>query len=493
MKTLITIILFLAFSVFSSQSQDFQFLWANSYDVSNCNEVGAIAVDSNQNIIISGVHEGPVFIPYKGDIYIIKTDPDGDTIWSSKMNGELILGDMIAMGNNIIIVGQGYGTFSYKGIEYGGASYFLFALMLDAEGELVWYFDDESKYGTYANLSAGENDNFLLHARTQSNLGDWIMIIDLDGNILNEKLLSPNHTLINHVVYYNEKVYMNGQLSGFSGVFIDTVYIPQSPLESTAFVLALDESLTGEWVSIDTTLTNGDGRIVANENGLFAYQETLTPPFNLVKNLKKFDFDGELLKEIVVPSFNPNALILPEIAISDNRIGLFCKNSSNSDNFKLLIFDDELELIEEKVVIGPSDQYSNQMANQGQHFIISHIYTGDLNMNDEITLPYGGSGKVPYIAKIEGSTVTYTTQNFEKFEKLMIYPNPAIDKIHIKTNYEFEVTGISVMNFSGRILLESDVIPADSNFDVSQLAPGVYVLKCNLANGSELIKKLIIR
>jgi hypothetical protein len=493
MKALSTFFLLLSISVLSIHSQEYQFLWANPYDVSNCNEVGAIAVDINENIIISGVHEGPVNVPYKGDIYIIKTDPEGDTIWTSNMDGQLVMGDMIAMGSNIIIAGQGFGTFTYKSNEYGGGSYYLFVLMLDAVGEVVWYFDDVSKLGTYANLSPGENNNFLLHARTQSNLGDWIMIIDMDGNIQNEKLLSPNHTLISHVTYYNDKVYMNGQLSGFSGVFIDTIYIPQSPLESTAFILALDETLTGEWVSIDTTLTNGDGRVDANENGLFAYQETLTPPFNLVKNLKKFNFDGDLLDEIVVPSFNPNAIIFPEMALTGNRIGFFCRNSSNSDNFKLLIYDDDLELIDEKTVAGPSDQYSNQLASQGQHFIISHIYSGDLNLNDELILQHIGSGKVPYIAKIEGSTVTKTAWNSEGMENLMIYPNPARDKIYIKTESDFELRQIEILNFSGQVLIESSINSTDAEFDISKLAPGVYIIKCNLMDGSESVEKLIIR
>jgi len=489
MKTFYLFFILSFISVSLVHSQDYQFQWAQSYEVVNCNEVAALAVDSSNNIIIAGVHEGSVYVPYTGDIYIIKTNPEGEPLWSADLLGELIVGDLISMNTDIIIAGQAYGLLSYQGNDYGGAPYYMFVMKLDENGNVVWFYDDASKMMTYGNLAAGENDTFAIHTRTESNLGDWIIIMDLDGNVLNSKLISAEVTLVEHIAYYNNKVYLNGQLSGFSGVVVDTLYIPQSPLESTAFVLALDEDLVGEWVSIDTTLSNGDGRVEANIKGVFAYQETLAPPFNLIKYLKKFNFEGELVKEVVVPSFSSNAILRPDMVLTDSYVGMFCKNSFSSDSYILHIFSsNELEHLQEKVVSGASDPYSNKLAAQDQHFIISGIQAGELNLNDEITLPYAGSGNTPYIAKIGKSSIVGIRHKTFDDENLLIYPNPARDGIHVKSDAPVE---IEMFNQVGQLVKISPTNEKIINMDVSNLDSGIYFIKV-ISHDQVFTKKLVI-
>ncbi|MEZ5198216.1 MAG: T9SS type A sorting domain-containing protein [Bacteroidales bacterium] len=494
MKTIIILFLVLAISILTLRSQEQQFLWAQSYEVSNCNEVAAIATDTSENIILAGVHEGGVFVPYRGNIYILKTDPEGNTLWTANILGDLIMGDLIAVNEEIILVGQATGALEYNDIQYGSLQYYLFAFKFDSNGNVMWFFEDESKLGTYANLSVGEDNTFLLHARTQSNLGDWIMIMNMDGTIENSRLLSPSHTLIRDAAYYNGNVYLNGQLSGLSGVTIDTLYIPQSPLESTAFVLALDENLTGAWLSIDTTLNNGAGRIAADFKGVFAYQETMSPPFNIVQNLKKFNFNGELIKETEIPTYAPTANILPEIALTNDRIALFNKNSFSTNNYIVLIYDKELELLQEKVITGPSDPYSNQITSGNQNFYISHVHSGTLNLNDEISLAYIGSGLHPYIAKIGETTTTKLDQNNIASNGLSIYPNPARDKILISYDHSTAIpVKIEIFNLSGRSVLKISLFKIDEALDIRKLDAGIYVLKSTLSDGNEVQQKLIIR
>lgn len=489
MKYYILFFVFSVISIYSVHSQDYEFQWAQSYEVANCNEVAAMAVDSSNNIIIAGVHEGAVNVPYKGDIYIIKTNPEGETLWSADFTGELIMGDIITLNTHIIIAGQAYGTITYKGNIYGEEPYYMFVIKLDEDGDVVWFIDDESKMMTYGNLAAGENDSFVIHTRTGSNLGDWIMVMDLNGNVLNAKLISEDYTLVEHVAYYNNKVYMNGDLSGFNGVTVDDLYIPPSPLESTAFIMALDESLVGEWVSIDTTLSNGDGRIEANAEGVFAYQETMTPPFNLIKNLKKFNFEGELIKEVVVPSFNNNAILRPDMVLTDDKVGMFCKNSFSNDSYILHVFSlNDLEHLQEKVIEGASDPYSNQLAAQGQDFIISGIQAGELSFNDEITLPYTGSGETPYIAKIEETTTIGVNRKANSAEDLLVYPNPARKSVIIQTNAKAE---IKLYNQTGQLIKTYDASINKLNVDISNLDSGMYFIKVS-SNDKIITRKLVI-
>ena len=494
MNNSFTLLVSLILLSISMSAQDMQFLWANSYEVSNCNEVGALAVDTSDNIIIAGVHGGPVNIPYKGDMYIIKTDPDGTALWASEMDGELIMGDMAAMNTDIVIAGQAYGAFTYKDVQYGTSGFFLFVIKLDENGDVLWHYTDDEKNSSYAaTLSVDDNSRILLHTRTQSNLGDWIMIFDTDGNILNSRLLSPTQTLIVHAEYYGGNVYLGGDVSGFSSVTIDTIFIPQSPVESTTFVLALDSTLTAKWVAIDTTLNNGDGTLEANENGVFVYEETLQPPFNIVHNLKRFSHDGQLLKEIVVPSYNPSALLLPGLALVGDRVALFYRNSSGNDSFKVLIYDEDLEIIQEMFIDGQSDQYSNQIAVQDKNFIISHVYQSTLNLNDEMTLPYEGTGKLPYIAKIGEPVISGITSGTDRCS-ITIFPNPATDRLFIQTNMPGNhPENIRIYDLSGRTMFKTSPAESRGDLDLSSLPAGIYLLNATFSNGQVHKEKLLIQ
>ncbi len=67
MKLFLSIIYLIAFSLVS---RDQEFLWANSYEISNCNEVAALAVDSSSHIFISGVYNASPFLPYTRNCYL---------------------------------------------------------------------------------------------------------------------------------------------------------------------------------------------------------------------------------------------------------------------------------------------------------------------------------------------------------------------------------------------------------------------------------------
>ncbi|MCB0806984.1 MAG: T9SS type A sorting domain-containing protein [Bacteroidales bacterium] len=494
MKSIYTLFFGLFFPYMILTAQDQEILWAQNYEISNVNEVGALTVDSADNIIIAGIHEGSVFVPYKGDLYMIKTDPNGNILWSSEMTGELIISDMTAVNDDIILAGQGYGTINYQDQQYGGASYFMFVFMLDANGDVVWHHIDESRNNIYCgNLSVGENGQFALHTRTESNQGDWIMIFDSNGNVVNERLLHPTETLIVDICYFNDNVYLTGEINGLSGIVIDTIWIPQSPFESTSFVLSLDNELTGKWVAIDTTLSNGDGTLEANEKGVFVYGETLQPPFNIVHNLKRFNLGGDLISEIVVPSFNENAILFPDMALAEDRVALFQRNSFNNDNFLVQIFDENLNLLTDKTITGISDQYSNYIETQDKNFIISHVHQSTLNLNDEITLPYEGSGKLPYLAKIGDPLISGFSKVSSGESAFSFYPNPAENQVTVSVSESrLLASSMQIQDASGNIVLERSINDPVTTIDISYLSTGVYFLAIFSEKGESFRQKLMI-
>jgi len=492
MKQLITSVLLLTFSI-SVYSQ--QFSWAKSYEINMCNEVAALSVDADGNIIIAGVHNAPASVPYQGNAYIQKTDQAGEVLWNEYLMGNIIVGDMAAVGNNVLIIGQSNGPFTYQDVEYGSGPYFMFAMMIDANGNYLWHFTDEAKYGVYSNISVGNTENIALHIRNQSNLGDWIIIIDEDGNTLNSKLLSPNNTLAIDIAYYNDRVYINGGYNGQTSVTIDTIEIVQPPVEHSVFVLALDENLVATWVSEDTTINNRDGRIVANEAGIFSYQDVLRTPFTVKNLIKKFDFEGQLLTEVEAPFFTTATTPYPDMAATPSMVALFTKNSFNSDSHKVMLFDHDLNVLSEKAIDGASSHYSGQIANYGDDVFVAQVFSGDLNFNNELTLAYpGGTGNFPYIAEIASPEMTGISNEVDETSNLSVYPNPA-DKMITISNDKKQVIGgsFSICDLKGNVVKGGMLNQNSTTIDVSRLPAGVYVLKAVMVDGSSLQEKIFVR
>ena len=485
--------LLLIFTGNISIAQDEIVLWAKSYTVSNCVEMGGLAVDSSENIIIAGVHEAPFSLPFKGDVYLKKTNPDGNIIWQKELLGDIVISDINAQNEDILISGQAFGIITIDGIEYGGDPYYLYVFRLDSEGNVLWYYFDLDKSGTYSNIAFAENNQCIVHARTQSNQGDWILIFDENGAIVQSRLLHPTITLIDDIAYYQGNYYMSGDLNGLSAVVIDTVFIPQSPLESTAFVLALNSSLIAQWVALDTTLNNSNGKIEVNENGVFVFQENLEPPFSITSHLKHFDYSGNKIKEIELPVFSAGAALLPSMTLTGDRLALYVKNSFSSNSFKLMIFDDDLDLITEKSIDGNSDQYSNHIRFQKKNFILGHIYESTLNLNNEMTLPYEGPGKQPYVAKIGVEEVVISGIDEIPAKVFEIYPNPADQFVNVVPTGMGSAFGIQIIDITGKLMIENTPEQNTQSVDVSGLAEGVYFIRILQSGTLPETHKLLIK
>jgi len=349
MKLFFTLTIFIALSM-SLKSQ--QFNWAESYDISNCNEVAALATDTSGNLFITGVHDASVFLPYTGNSYILKTDPDGEVMWTEYIIGDVQIGDMAAIGSSIVIIGKTNGTFSYKGEQYGSNEYAMFIMKIDSSSNMEWNLIDATKFGANTNLAPGKFGDIAVHVRGQSNLGDWVWILDTDGNILNTKEIYTFDSPIVSMAYYNGWVYLNGGFNGPGSIIIDTIVINVPPVESVTFTLALDDNLVAKWVSTDTTINNRDGRVVANSSGVFVYENVLEPPFTVVTYIKKFNFEGQLIHEIVAPIFTEAIALYPDMTITPTMLGLFVHDDFTFNSQAVFLFDHDLNLISEKFIDG---------------------------------------------------------------------------------------------------------------------------------------------
>jgi hypothetical protein len=70
-----------------------------------------------------------------------------------------------------------------------------------------------------------------------------------------------------------------------------------------------------------------------------------------------------------------------------------------------------------------------------------------------------------------------------------IYPNPVVDILHINTSYQFD--GIYITNIFGQTVYKNKSNTTQIN--VSNFAPGIYILKTIDKNYLEIRQKFIIK
>lgn len=457
--------------------------------------MAALAVDIDGNRIITGVHDASPSLPYQGNAYILKSNPDGELLWADDLFGSVIIGDMATVGSDILIIGQSTGAFLYRGEQYGQGQFFMFVIMLDADGNYKWHFTEQSKWGVNTNIAVGNTGSIALHIRGQSNLGDWIMIIDAEGNEIKSRQISATHTLVVDMAYFNDRVFFNGGFFGPGSIFVDTIQIELPPVENASITMGFDENLTAQWLYVDQTINNRDGRIVADSSGVFVYESVIEANFTSHHSLKKFDFDGALLVEAEAPFFSPFATTYPDMAISPDLIGLFAQNNFSFSSHKVMLFDHDFNLVAEKEISGPSHLYSGQIATYGDDFYAAHVFSGNLNFDDEITLPYIGTGKLPYISRIGSSPVTDINTSFFRSADVQIYPNPADEFITIHVaDHQLGIAGNFILtDLTGNVVLKGILNNSQTSVDVGNLSAGMYALQLFIDDGETLTRKIIVR
>lgn len=124
--------------------------------------------------------------------------------------------------------------------------------------------------------------------------------------------------------------------------------------------------------------------------------------------------------------------------------------------------------------------------------------------NEELLIPNGGNVYIHAAPALAGITGTYqlninisretlSLSDISYNDEIIIYPNPASDKITVKLkNNNLSYSDISIVNSLGQVVktqkLNNDL---DFNIDVSVLSSGFYLLNIH-SNSSTTTKKLII-
>ncbi len=96
-------------------------------------------------------------------------------------------------------------------------------------------------------------------------------------------------------------------------------------------------------------------------------------------------------------------------------------------------------------------------------FTVVFVY-GDENLNnDTCLLAFGES--------------TASVQLSQQTVNFSIYPNPAIDQVHIHTNLSQVGNSFFVYDFTGKLMLTGELIAESTSVDISNFSNGMYLIK----------------
>jgi hypothetical protein len=111
-------------------------------------------------------------------------------------------------------------------------------------------------------------------------------------------------------------------------------------------------------------------------------------------------------------------------------------------------------------------------------------------INDSIGWATGDGGvilKIQTNGLIQGATGTEKTTISEP--NVLIYPNPATDKLYVKLP-GLSSASLQLINLDGQVVLSRKQTNQVETIDVSQLAKGIYIVK--VTKGDELIIKKVV-
>ena len=170
-------------------------------------------------------------------------------------------------------------------------------------------------------------------------------------------------------------------------------------------------------------------------------------------NIPVTDQDGEVFR-------GPNALTSDPLfknEIVTDSSGFKLQDESPAINAGKLIYDADFS--------GPFDYFHN---NGGEDFFGNEV----------------SNTENPNIGAFNGGGTFVNSSIVEQVDKkLMIYPNPAKNTIHLKGIDR--IVKIQIINFEGKIIKQSTT---NKTLDISELKPGIYILKSNGYQSKILMK-----
>jgi uncharacterized delta-60 repeat protein len=117
-------------------------------------------------------------------------------------------------------------------------------------------------------------------------------------------------------------------------------------------------------------------------------------------------------------------------------------------------------------------------------YSINQLADGKILVGGNFTT-YKGDNSSAYLIKLH-TEQSLSTTSFDAANAFVIYPNPAKDVLHLKSNNFTTIKGVKIYDLQGKVVLQD----TNDTINVSNLAKGLYIVKIVTEEG-EVTKKFI--
>lgn len=277
-------------------NKDGDVVWSRVYGGYNFEIAYAIAEDPEGAIVTAG-YSNSFGQNGNNDIYLIKTDAFGNTLWAKTFGGSGI--DRITSHKALDIDENGNIYVAVYSYSFGFGETDWYVLKVSAQGDLIWaYAYGGNQADTPYSVLINAEGNIMIAGHTSSaeseNKDAWAMLVDPNGSILWSRVFGAGgDDWFSHILESTPNYYTGTGASSSFGAGLDDIFF-------TRFEISAHETCYGyEYIpnaqSAPTTVLN------ANQSRGFSLLEVSQIPVEQLQvNSEEFDYEMICLDTVTV-------------------------------------------------------------------------------------------------------------------------------------------------------------------------------------------------
>ncbi len=344
-------------------------------------------------------------------------------------------------------------------------------------------------------LSETEPDSIILSFGTSFDSEQNNKSLTKDTGLWSAKIVL-NNFLPGEIAYFHFKAFSENDTFNYRGSYL--IPEPVNKNEMTPITSVQGQGVESPLIGNTVTIS---GRVIANfDNNFYIQDNSLTRGgINVYGSMQT----GKVGDSVIVRGTVAEYSTLTELS----GIEYFYNYRDNKDiepitiNTSQINEDYEGMLVEIKNVTfdkqGATIQNTNSSYSFSDDFGSSNIFVSSSSRLVGKPLPFVQTSIVGVVSQYQGNyqilprdimdlaVTTSTINTLAQNNPVIIYPNPALETVHIlsygeiKSIHVFNINGVELMIKKGDI----------SSFDISGLTPGIYITKIELAGNKSYIRK----
>ena len=497
-----------------------------------------LVIGENDNVYVLGSLSGTGQIQYGTETftdtenrnYVFKFNPNGDLIWRAKSNvsfGNFTECSLLLFANNQIYFqssglsisklntdGQYTGTLSATAFTSSTSTTAVFfrAAGILSNGDLVFSAISRGTI-TYGSTVLTPTYNQFLHTpiltlKTTENLG-FVWANYTDG------LRDPDLNIIPMSVGNDDGIYLGLQISGTVTAGSDTIVSEDTSGNTIGAILKMDADGNKIWVKSTTNnvqtytiLNNPDGSGVFCGGQIFGFQPvalgtTSVNPSNGNAFISKIDYNGVFQNSFSFASGPINSYVR---SLATNNAGVFYVGGRLNNNtipvFSCVPRTANTGLFLGKFTEQPDRAETPTISAIGNTLTASPVFTGNIQWFRNGIVINGATLQTLIATQTGNYTVTYILPDYQScvatsavfnlstlgintFDSnlFLVYPNPFIEILNIKTSIPVENATLLINDLNGRVVYELTTDSIENQMvDLSLLQDGMYSLTISTQN-----------